>query len=725
IERGVLSGSVAERLATAVTSLATAQRTLAASQAESPPEATPSSQQGQGILYLLEDDSDQASLLMAQLAAHGYRISHFDSVKGLREACARQVPGAIIADIMLPEGERAGIEGITALHADLRDPPPVVFISALRDSKTRLAALRAGGRGYFSKPIDYTALLLQLDELLQHTETHEAQRVLVVDDDPDCLALVEEIARDAGFVSRSVTDPLAVIDAMYEFQPHVVVMDILMPEASGVEVARFLRQESQFIQTPILFVSADRKGDRRLQDFGGGHYDWLEKPLDRARLQGLLKARAADSERRFQAQQFLLQVDPATGFYQGEYFSQYVEAVLELEDNQEAGHWLACLRLTPAGADPRAWENRHHRAVFGGEVRGASAAVGESLLGASGPWECLLFFQSPRAHQVIAGCQTLRDQIRTALSQRLPGLGPWACGIGVVRWSEGTVPQLQHQASNLATLAYQEANGVRLSDLVTAQAMTERDHAYWRRELKHCIEERRLFFLFQPVANFMGDNIERYGALLRLRSSAGEVMLPELFLMQADIRGMFPLINCWVVAKALHQIGRQAQKGVVTALFVSLSRHSIGDERFLDWLEKHLQKGGDSRACVLTYRQSELQRDLPVSRQWLTALRGLGFQIMLDHFSGDPEAWHCLEKLPVDIVKLAPSLTLDLHKLRSVATALASQVNRLHDAGVKVLVGFVEDASTLPLLYQQRIDLVQGFFLASPETDMNFEFSGL
>ncbi|CAK0760571.1 hypothetical protein CCP4SC76_3320005 [Gammaproteobacteria bacterium] len=98
---------------------------------------------------------------------------------------------------------------------------------------------------------------------------------------------------------------------------------------------------------------------------------------------------------------------------------------------------------------------------------------------------------------------------------------------------------------------------------------------------------------------------------------------------------------------------------------------------------------------------------------------------MMSHFQGDPEAWHCLEQLPVDFVKLAPRLTLDLHKQRSAATALASHVNRLHDAGVKVLVGFVEDAGTLPLLYQQRVDLVQGFFLASPETDMNFEFSGL
>ncbi len=730
-DRRLLSSGEAERVTVAIRRLAMAERTLVVPQLLSLQVGMNPSRH-RGALYLLEDDPNQASRIMAQLAAHGYSLIHLETMKGLREACVQAVPDAIIADIglMLPKGEESIEEG-RSIFAGLSHSPPVLFTSMLRDGKTRLAALRAGGQGYFVKPLDYTGLLLQMEELLRLSKTQEAQRVLIVDDDAEFVALAEQASRAIGFASRIVADPKDVIDAMYEFQPHVVVLDLFSSVIDGVAAVRLLQQERQFVQIPILFVTvfqefvtAFQEADRGFWGLDIPHHELLKKPLNMVQFQSTLKSLAANVQRRFDEQHFLSCVDPATGFHWDEYFSRYMEAVLCLENDQHAGHWVACVRLMARNGGHKAWKIRHHRAVFGSETRLASAVLDDPVLGDAGPWGCLFIFKT-HVQKVAEACQKFLQQLLAGMRCRLPELGSWEGGVGVVYWNEGAVPQLQQQASTLAIMARSEAqDGVRLSDLAAARIVAEHDKDYWRRELEHCIEERRLFCLFQPIASFMGDHVSRYGVLLRLRSrERDEVLRPELFLMQADLQGLFPLINCWLVANALHQISRREQKRMPTELFVQVSRHSIRDRRFVNWLDNHLrQKGGHPQACVLTFQQADL-RDNPLeSRNCLMALHGLGFQIMLDRFDGSEAGFQCLGQLPVNIVRLAPNLVFDLRERQASFRDMANIVDRLHEADVKVLVGFVEDSQILSILFQQQVDMVQGFFLAMPDMDMDYEF---
>ncbi|KOR32186.1 hypothetical protein TI05_08885 [Achromatium sp. WMS3] len=719
------SSNEIELLNKAVANLITAPRTVTDIENALPQIAKPKLQDVTGTIYLLEDDLDQATLLTTQLTAHGYQISHFETVNGLREACALQAPGAIIADIMLPEGEHAGIEAITAIHADLHQPPPVLFVSALKDSKTRLAALRAGGRGYFSKPLDYTRLLLQLEDFLR--PNYEERRVLIVDADQDFITLSEKIVQDANFVVRSITDPMTVVDVMYEFQPHVVVIDMLMPEVNGLELAGLLRQETQFIQTPIIFVTVDKEASQQLLTFENAQYDLIDKSVDMDKFQILLKKRVSEFEHRLKMQQFLLRVDPATGFYQPEYFSQYIDAILQTHEDRKVIYWLAGIKLQVSGDRYKTWNNRHNRAVFGSEIRSASTAIDKAIIGASEFWECLLFFQAPQAIQATKNCQQIRNQLLTKLKLRLPEINPEKCGVGLVRWDgKKTVSQMSHQAVSLASLAQQEATGMRINDPAAMQNIMEQDKAYWQRELKQCIEEKRLFILFQPIIANIRDNIEYYEILLRLQSSDHKkVLLPESFIIQADIRGMLPFINRWVIANALFRIDRQIRKGRFIKLFVHMSRHTIGNKHFVNWLKNYLQKNYRSLGrhysseCVLMYQQSDLQRDLETSLTILKELQQLGFQIMLNNFQGDTKAWQTVEQSFVDIVKLTPNFTLNICKNPSVAANLISTVERLHAIKIKVMVGFIEDAESFKLLFKHNIDLLQGFFLAHPEKQMN------
>lgn len=84
-----------------------------------------------------------------------------------------------------------------------------------------------------------------------------ARRVLIVDDEEGFTRLVKLALEDAGdYEVRIENDPRKAVQAARWFDPHAIVLDILMPEMSGFEVARKIREDAKLAKRPVLFLSA-------------------------------------------------------------------------------------------------------------------------------------------------------------------------------------------------------------------------------------------------------------------------------------------------------------------------------------------------------------------------------------------------------------------------------------------------------------------------------------
>ena len=103
--------------------------------------------------------------------------------------------------------------------------------------------------------------------------------ILVVEDNDDLLVLFKLVLESAGYqvaTAENGTDALKYVD---EIQPQLILMDIMMPEISGLQVARNIKQRKNYGSLPILLVSAlDRLEDEQLQDSKAD--DILYKPFD-------------------------------------------------------------------------------------------------------------------------------------------------------------------------------------------------------------------------------------------------------------------------------------------------------------------------------------------------------------------------------------------------------------------------------------------------------------
>ena len=109
--------------------------------------------------------------------------------------------------------------------------------------------------------------------------TEQPKKILVVDDEVDVTELLSYNLKQRGFVSQSVNDPKQALEVAKTFKPDLIVLDIMMPEVSGLRVCRMIRQESTLKGIPIIFLSARTEEGDRIEGFESGADDYVCKPF--------------------------------------------------------------------------------------------------------------------------------------------------------------------------------------------------------------------------------------------------------------------------------------------------------------------------------------------------------------------------------------------------------------------------------------------------------------
>lgn len=109
--------------------------------------------------------------------------------------------------------------------------------------------------------------------------TKQPKKILIVDDEVDVTELLCYSLKQHGFVPQSVNDPKRVLEVAKTFKPDLIVLDIMMPELSGLQVCRMIRQEPTLKGIPVIFLSAKAEEGDRIEGFEIGADDYVCKPF--------------------------------------------------------------------------------------------------------------------------------------------------------------------------------------------------------------------------------------------------------------------------------------------------------------------------------------------------------------------------------------------------------------------------------------------------------------
>ncbi|MBA1245593.1 diguanylate cyclase [Pseudomonas japonica] len=301
---------IMQRLAT------TGLRTLddPAAMAELPPARHP--------VALMLKDAEASQRLARQLEFFGCTAQALDSIAALHSSLREYPPAAILLDVDF-KGTGSGLELASMLQADAYPSIPLVFHSPLAaDTRTRLAAVKAGGRAFISGPLEAWNVLETLEPLLNEGPW-QPFRVLIIDDSRAQVMHTERMLKNVGMVTRCLTDPLDTMAALADFQPDLIILDMYMPGCTGTELAQAIRQNERYVSVPIIYLSAEGDTDKQLDAMSEAGDDFLTKPIRSRQLVTVVRNRAG----RARSLRARMVRDSLTGLY------NHTHILSELEDS--------------------------------------------------------------------------------------------------------------------------------------------------------------------------------------------------------------------------------------------------------------------------------------------------------------------------------------------------------------------------------------------------------
>lgn len=107
----------------------------------------------------------------------------------------------------------------------------------------------------------------------------DKKKILVVDDEPDVTELVAYHLKAKGFHVETLNDATASISKARTYHPDLVILDIMMPHLSGIQICRILRSDNRLSGVPIIFLTAKAEPQDRIEGLESGADDYLSKPF--------------------------------------------------------------------------------------------------------------------------------------------------------------------------------------------------------------------------------------------------------------------------------------------------------------------------------------------------------------------------------------------------------------------------------------------------------------
>lgn len=117
----------------------------------------------------------------------------------------------------------------------------------------------------------------------------EDTKILVVDDDQTNLKFLREILEDE-YALMTVSTGEDALDVIHEFNPKIVLLDVMLPGINGYEVCQKIRADEAIASIKVVLISAKAMVNERQKGYEAGADDYITKPFDHEELLGKIRS---------------------------------------------------------------------------------------------------------------------------------------------------------------------------------------------------------------------------------------------------------------------------------------------------------------------------------------------------------------------------------------------------------------------------------------------------
>ena len=104
-------------------------------------------------------------------------------------------------------------------------------------------------------------------------------KILLVDDEPDIIEIISYNLKNANYDVFSATNGIEAIKIAKKIEPHLIILDVMMPEMDGIEACEIIRNDPKIAKTLITFLSARGEDYSQIAGFNAGADDYITKPI--------------------------------------------------------------------------------------------------------------------------------------------------------------------------------------------------------------------------------------------------------------------------------------------------------------------------------------------------------------------------------------------------------------------------------------------------------------
>ena len=670
-------------------------------------------------VYHLTEHGPLSLELDQRMEAAGYEVELLDTPEELSELL-----GALPARLALVDaGFSDQLDEIGATVRAARElssqPIQLVALSEADDITLRLNAKRAGVDLLLVEP-NAAEVLKRLGQLVS-PGGGEPFRVLVVEDDRNQALFAEGILRNAGMQTDVVLDPLDVLEALHRFNPDLILMDLHMPHANGIELTVLIRDQDPFLHTPIVFLSGEVDTDRQFETLEAGGDDFISKPVRPKHLIAAVSNRVARHRASQAKQNRRSGRHPETGLmHRTEVREQIVDALASAHEGSVGGVLFLEVESVNLLRDRLGLTLLEQLLGAVGKVVGEQAGSRPATRFGDGSFVVL------DTERDEAGLEAFATQLRATLVQHpftvqgRPLRLRVSVGVCAFKHRFTDVAELLDVAERMARESRTQDKGVRRYQ--PAQPTEAARETALVNEIREAIARNSLELLYQPVVAVAGSDDSQYQVLLRLRDANGK-LLPAAEVVPLAERGDFITdIDRWVMQAAMRLIGDRRAEGKSLRLFVTQSPLTLADPGQATWLKAELAAHDvPGTSLVVELRMEDAAIHAGTIRTFCDAMVADGLQFCLSQFESSDSTDRLFDELPLGFVKLARKYTSTALS-PNMRDELKVLIDRAHRRGLEVIGHGVEDAQAAATLWMSGIDFIQGNLVQQADRDMDFDF---
>jgi diguanylate cyclase (GGDEF)-like protein len=558
--------------------------------------------------------------------------------------------------------------------------------------------------------------------------------VMMVDDEPLNIEVTQIHLEEAGYTRFvSTSDPLEALDLIGERRPDVLLLDLMMPGLSGLEILARMEETNVLKDVPVIVLTSSRDAATKLKALELGATDFLAKPVDPSEL--LLRLRNTLAAKAYRDR--LANYDLLTGLPNRHTFVDRLDWAL-----RHATRYGENGAVLQVGLDEFKRVNEALGPAFGDAMLQGVAERLEQCLRSTDtvgrieddrPRPSLSRLSGDEFTLLLPVLHKSDDAAHVAQRVLAAIAAPFdlgdhevsiTCSVGIavfpgdggetdaiIKNAGAAMQHAKERGKNTSAYYSSELNARALQKLsLTAQ-------------LRKALERDELVLHYQPKVDVKTGDVVGAEVLVRWQHPERGMVPPGEFIPLAEENGLIVPLGEWVLRAACRQaIAWQAAGYRVPRVSVNVSSQQFRHGDLTQVVRRILDETAlDSRHVCLELTEGVIMENAEANIRTLLDLKTMGLKLSIDDFGTGYSSLSYLSRFPLDELKIDRSFIMQIKSANDRAAIVTAIIAMAHSLGLSVVAEGIETEPQLDFLKLQGCDEFQGYFKSKPVPAADFQ----